>query len=106
MKSKISFKYINLFRRYGIFKSESDIKHPVHRSKNCHLFLNAEFFVCIAFQMWDMLFSGRYIMLLMGIFSMYCGFVYNDFFAKPLKLYPVAWRVIYEYAHTYLKYLL
>ena len=29
----------------------------------------------------------RYIFLLMGIFAVYCGFIYNEFFALPINLF-------------------
>ena len=42
-------------------------------------------------QMWEMIFGGRYIILLMGLFSVYCGTLYNEFFSKAVALFPSTW---------------
>lgn len=36
--------------------------------------------------------AGRYVILMMSLFTLFTGFCYNDFFAKPLKFGPNYWK--------------
>ncbi|KAL7721569.1 V-type proton ATPase subunit a [Entamoeba marina] len=42
-------------------------------------------------EIFEMLFDSRYMILLMGLFSIYCGMIYNEWFGIQIDLFGTAW---------------
>ncbi|PNY24128.1 V-type proton ATPase subunit a [Tolypocladium capitatum] len=46
----------------------------------------------VTFELFAMIFYGRYIALVMAVFSIFTGLIYNDVFSKSMTLFTSAWE--------------
>lgn len=46
----------------------------------------------VTFELFAMMYYGRYIALIMATFSIFTGLIYNDIFSKSMTLFPSAWE--------------
>lgn len=38
-------------------------------------------------------FDGRYVLVVMSFYAIFCGFIYNEFFSIPVNIFGSAWNL-------------
>lgn len=47
-------------------------------------------------EIWNTFFGGRYIIMMMGLFAMYTGLIYNDCYSKSFNIFGTSWHSSYS----------
>ncbi|CAH2209037.1 jg25641 [Pararge aegeria aegeria] len=47
-------------------------------------------------EIWAIFFGGRYVILMMSLFTLYTGFLYNEFFCKSVMVMTPYWMNTYD----------
>ncbi|GAB1597564.1 V-type proton ATPase 116 kDa subunit a-like [Argonauta hians] len=47
-------------------------------------------------EIWNTFFGGRYIIMMMGLFAIYTGLVYNDCYSKSFNIFGTSWNSSYS----------
>jgi len=53
-------------------------------------------------EIFQIVFDGRYVLFLMGFFSMYCGLIYNECFAIPMNIFGSRWQLNNGLTYNYM----